>query len=219
MADTLDLGSLGYLAAWDIQKQVASDVRSGVRDDTVIFVEHPPVYTLGASFHAENLLFSVEEYASRGIEIVKTDRGGDVTYHGPRQLVIYPIFDLRRHGQDLHKWLRDLEEAIIDVCGSYGLAGVRFAVNTGVWVGDKKIAAMGIKVSKWISLHGIALNCDNDLAPFEWIVPCGITGYGVTSLTKEVGQPVTAEMAKPRVLAAFSRVFGMSFHEVARTNP
>ncbi|MCC7230853.1 MAG: lipoyl(octanoyl) transferase LipB [Fimbriimonadaceae bacterium] len=218
MADTLDLGSLGYLAAWEVQKQIADDLKAGVREDTVIFVEHPPVYTLGASFHEENLLFSVEEYERRGIEIVKTDRGGDVTYHGPRQLVIYPIFDLRRHGQDLHKWLRDLEEAMIDVCGSFGLTGVRSSVNTGVWVGEKKIAAIGIKVSKWISLHGIALNCDNDLGPFDWIVPCGITGYGVTSLSQEVGKPVTTEMAKPRVLAAFSHVFGMSFHEAARTH-
>jgi len=179
-------------------------------DDTLIFVEHPAVLTLGANFHEENLLFSREEYAEQEIEIERTDRGGDVTFHGPRQLVIYPIFDLRRYGKDLHKWLRDLEEAIILVGRDYGLEGYRFPPNTGVWVNERKVAAIGIKVSKWVSIHGIALNCDNDLSPFDLIVPCGIENYGVTSLSAEASRKITVEDAKPKVIAAFESVFGIT---------
>lgn len=207
---TLDLGRLSYLPAWEVQKQVADEVMGG-GEDTLIFVEHDPVLTLGASFHQENLLFSLEEYQERGIEVVTTDRGGDVTYHGPGQLVIYPIFDLKRHGQDLHRWMRDLEEAVIVALAAFGVASHRFPPNTGVWTSGppgRKVAAIGVKVRKWVSLHGIALNCDNDLSTFDLIVPCGIVGHGVTSLSKVVGRTVTVDEAKPVVERAFSAVFG-----------
>jgi lipoyl(octanoyl) transferase len=201
---------MAYLPAWEVQRQIQAEVQSGARDDTLVFVEHPSVLTLGANFHEENLLLTREQYEARGIEVHRTDRGGDVTFHGPNQLVIYPIFDIRRHGKDLHKWLRDLEEAIIQVCASYGLDGQRSSVNTGVWIRGKKVAAIGIKVSRWVSIHGIALNCNNDLAPFDLIVPCGIQTHGVTSLSVEAGDNVTIDDAKLRVVAAFESVFGLS---------
>lgn len=220
MASVLDLGCLGYESAWDVQKQIHEQVLSHERDDTLILVEHPPVLTLGANFHEENLLLSREEYEKQGIQVVRTDRGGDVTFHGPKQLVIYPVFDLRRHGRDLHRWLRELEEAVILTCETFGLKGVRSPVNTGVWINDRKVAAIGIKVSRWVSIHGIALNCDNDLSPFDMIVPCGIRTHGVTSLSREAGQEVGIENAKPKIVQSFESVFGITFssHEDSRTH-
>ncbi len=203
----VDLGRMGYGPAWARQLEVHAEVVAG-EDDTLVLVEHDPVLTLGANFHEQNLLLPPESYALQGIEIVKTDRGGDVTYHGPGQLVIYPIFDLRRHGRDIHRWLRDLEEAVIGVCGSFGLDTERNpSVNTGVWRRGNKIAAIGIKVKQWVSIHGVALNCDADLAPFQLIVPCGLRHHGVTSLSRETGRSITVEDAKVPVTASFESVF------------
>jgi len=207
-------GRVPYREAWDRQLAVHHQVRAGA-EDTLILVEHPPVLTLGANFHKDNLLLSPEEYAARGIEIHQTDRGGDVTYHGPKQLVIYPIFDLERYGRDLHRWLRGLEETMIVVCREFGLVAERFPPNTGAWVNGRKIAAIGIKVRRWVSLHGIALNCDLDLAVFDTFVPCGINGHGVTSMSEEVGRNVTIEDAAPVVVAAFAEVFGATPRESA----
>ena len=212
----INLGRMPYVQAWDVQRRIADEVIAG-GEDTLLFVEHDPVMTLGASFQAENLLLPGEEYARRGIQVVRTDRGGDVTYHGPRQLVVYPIFDVGRHGRDLHKWMRGLEETIIRAMAHFGLSGSRSDVNTGVWAGDKKVAAIGIKVRKWVSLHGIALNCDNDLKQFDLIVPCGVGTHGVTSLTAEAGRTITIEDALPAVKGAFEEVFGLSLQEVERS--
>ncbi len=202
----LDLGHMAYREAWDQQLLVWDEVAAG-GPDTLILVSHPPVLTLGANFHEENLLFPRAAYEERGIEIVPTDRGGDVTYHGPGQLVIYPIFDLRRHGQDLHRWLRDLEQAIIDTLAAFNLEGRRFPPHTGVWVGDEKVAAIGIKVRKWISLHGIALNIDPDLSVYDTFVPCGIRGYGVTSLAKLMGEAPSVATVKEVAAASLSASF------------
>ncbi|MCC7434623.1 MAG: lipoyl(octanoyl) transferase LipB [Methanoregulaceae archaeon] len=207
-------GRVPYRVAWDRQLEVLEQVQAGA-EDTLVLVEHPPVLTLGASFHKENLLLSLEEYAARGIEIHETDRGGDVTYHGPNQLVIYPIFDLGRHGRDLHRWLRGLEETMIVTSREFGLAAERFPPNTGAWVNGRKIAAIGIKVRRWVSLHGIALNCDLDLTVFDTFVPCGIHGHGVTSLSEETGRNVGINDAAPVVVAAFSEVFGSTPRESA----
>ncbi|ARU39796.1 hypothetical protein CCB80_01005 [Armatimonadetes bacterium Uphvl-Ar1] len=206
----LDLGRLGYQVAWDRQLEVHQEVLDG-DEDCLIFVEHDPVLTLGANFHEENLLLTREQYGERGIDVVRTDRGGDVTYHGPGQLVIYPIFDLTRHGRDLHKWMRDLEETMIVTCGEFGVEAGRLSdVNTGAWVGNRKIAAIGVKVRRWVSLHGIAINCSNDLGVFDLIVPCGVVGHGVTSLSREVGAEVGIDEAKPAVMVAFEKVFSKS---------
>lgn len=198
-----------YKACTALQERVLSAVASGVLGDTLLLVEHDPVLTLGASFHEQNLLLSLEEYGRRGIAVERTGRGGDVTYHGPKQLVAYPIFDLSRHGRDLHKWLRDLEETVIVALDSFGLAGCRFPPNTGVWVSERKIAAIGVKVRRWVSMHGIALNCDNDLGPFELIIPCGIRSHGVTSVSQELRRDVGTSAATPPLIAAFAEVFDM----------
>lgn len=178
-----DWGRVPFREAYARQVAYVEEVRAGTRPDTLVFVEHDPVFTLGANFHEENLLLPREEYAERGFDLVKTDRGGDVTYHGPGQLVAYPIFDLTSRGRDLHRWLRELEEVVIRTLAEFGIEGRRFPPHTGVWVGDRKIAAIGIKVRRWVSFHGIALNVANDLSPFDLIVPCGIRGYGVTGLS------------------------------------
>ena len=204
------LGEYGYAESVHLQEYLLRGVLDG-QSDILVFVQHPPVLTLGANFHESNLLLNDEEYAVQGVEIFRTGRGGDVTFHGPGQLVIYPIFNLERHGKDLHKWMRDLEETMIQTAAHFGLSARRFPPNTGAWVGDLKLAAIGVKVRRWVSMHGIALNCDNDLAPFETIIPCGIEGYGVTSLTKETGRKVGVVDAMPVVQSAFSNVFGLEF--------
>lgn len=205
----IDLGTMEYAACWELQKQVAQDVADGRRGDTLLFVQHPAVLTLGANFHESNLLLSREQYAARGIQVERTDRGGDVTFHGPGQLVAYPIFDLGRHGKDLHKWMRDLEETVLRSLESFGIQGRRFPPHTGAWVGDRKIAAIGVKIKRWISLHGIALNCSNSLEPFGLIVPCGIQGYGVTSLSLELGREATVHEAMPVLKESFEKVFSI----------
>ncbi len=203
---TLDLGLKGYLETWDIQKEIHAAVAEGC-EDCLIFVEHPPVLTLGANFHPENLRLTMPEYRSRGVQLLHTDRGGDVTYHGPGQLVIYPVFNLNKHGQDLHKWMRDLEETQMIVAKSFGLNPRRFAPHTGVWVDELKLSAIGVKIKQWVNLHGIALNCNVDIQMFELIIPCGIEGYGVTSLTQECGREITIDDVKDVMSEAFASVF------------
>ena len=211
IARVVDLGRMEYAACTEYQREVLDAVAHGQQPNTLLFVEHEPVLTLGANFHPENLLLPVAEYAPRGIDVQPTDRGGDVTYHGPNQLVIYPIFNLNDFGRDLHKWLRDLEETVLRILLEYGLDGYRFPPHTGVWVKGAKVAAIGIKVRRWVSMHGIALNCNNDLAPFGLIVPCGIEGYDVTSISRELGKDVSVEQVKPVATRAFQDVFGLRF--------
>lgn len=203
-----DLGRLGYRPAWDAQLVCWEEVRAG-GPDTLLVVEHHPVLTLGAGFHDENLLLSLAEYEARGIEVVRTDRGGDVTYHGPGQLVVYPIVNLERQGKDVHAYLRRLEEAVIAALGSgFGLAARRFPPHTGVWLGDEKVCAIGVKVRRWVTMHGLALNCDLDLAPFGLIVPCGIEGYGVTSLSLACGRRVGVDEARELVVESLEGELG-----------
>lgn len=198
----LDLGRMSYSHALERQLACWEQVREG-GEDTLILVEHDPVLTLGANFHPENLLFPRKFYESRGIEVVPTDRGGDVTYHGPGQFVMYPIFDLTRRGRDLHRWLRALEQTQIDVLTSFGLTGRHFPPHTGVWIGDQKVAAIGIKVRRWINLHGIALNVSNDLAIYDLFVPCGIREFGVTSLEQELVASLSLDDVRPAIVSAF----------------
>lgn len=205
----LNLGRLSYSEALKIQHQCHEEVLDG-SPDTLIFVEHDPVLTLGAAFHAENLLFPVNHYERQGITVTPTDRGGDITYHGPGQLTIYPIFDVAGHGKDLHKWLRDLEEVMILTLATFGLEGYRKPPHTGAWCNEAKVAAIGVKVRRWVNLHGIALNVDLDLAPFRQIVPCGIKEFPVTTLAALLSRSVGLEEVKPVVASAFESVFGLT---------
>ncbi|MCW5942044.1 MAG: lipoyl(octanoyl) transferase LipB [Fimbriimonadaceae bacterium] len=206
--EVVDWGRVSFREAYERQVAYVEEVQRGVRPDTLVFVEHDPVFTLGANFHEENLLLPRDEYAARGFEVVATDRGGDVTYHGPGQLVAYPIFDLNRRGRDLHRWLRDLEEVVIRTLAEFGIEGRRLPPHTGVWVGDRKIAAIGIKVRRWVSFHGIALNVTNDLSPFDLIVPCGIRGFGVTGMAELMGVRVNVAVVRAALAGAFRRGLG-----------
>ncbi len=210
-AEWCDLGAMPYQACFRLQQSVAAEVAEGRRPHTLLVVEHSPVLTLGASFHEENLLLSPDRYRELGIEVCRTDRGGDVTYHGPGQLVAYPIFHLDLVGRDLHAWLRSLEEALIRMLATLGVGARRFPPHTGVWVGDRKIAAIGVKVRKWVSYHGIALNCNNDLGPFGLIVPCGIRDYGVTSVAQETRRDLSPSDLLPAYLGAMAEVFSLEW--------
>jgi lipoate-protein ligase B len=168
------LGRTRYADAWDLQRRLFDLRHDGLIDDVLLFTEHEHVYTIGKGGDANHLLASEEELLADGTEVFRIDRGGDITYHGPGQVVGYPIIDLNRYGPDIHRYLRSLEEAIILTLEQFGIEGGREEGMTGVWVGGEKIAAIGVKVSKWITMHGFALNVNTDLGKFERIIPCGI---------------------------------------------
>jgi lipoyl(octanoyl) transferase len=161
--------------------------QAGSIPDTLLLLEHDPVFTLGRIARAEHLLLARETLASQGYEVFETGRGGDVTYHGPGQIVGYPILDLGPDRRDVHRYVRDLEEVLIRTCGEYGVGASRVAGMTGCWVGEDKVAAIGVRISRWVTSHGFALNVGNDLSPFALIVPCGIRERGVTSLQRLLG--------------------------------
>jgi lipoyl(octanoyl) transferase len=223
-----DLGRRSYKEVWDYQesllkqkvdlKQAAflspqADVRLVDTQHHLLFVEHPPVYTLGKSGKEEHVLISEAERAEKGIEYFHINRGGDITFHGPEQLVGYPILDLDKFKTDLGWYLRSLEEVIILTMADYGLKGARSSGETGVWLDpdikgkERKICAMGIKCSRWITMHGFAFNINTDLRYFDYIVPCGIQDKAVTSLEKELGHKVPMEEVKQKVLTHFQEVF------------
>ena len=203
------LGTVRYADALALQADLVKERRAGEIPDTLLLLEHPHVITKGSGSHDENVLVDAAERAERGIELFETGRGGDVTYHGPGQLVGYPILDLKPDRCDLHRYLRDLEEALIAVLAEFGLRGGRKEGLTGVWVGDRKLAAIGVRVSSgWITSHGFALNVSTDLAFFQTIVPCGIRAHGVGSIAGELGRPVSLAVAEDAVVRAFERVFG-----------
>ncbi len=205
--------SVPYAEALALQYGLAEQRGRGEVPDTLLLLEHPPTVTLGRRTDERDLKTSEAALKSRGFAVERVDRGGEITYHAPGQLVGYPILDLREHGQDLHKYLRDLEEALIRTLAVFGLTGERVPGRTGVWVRDKKIAAIGIKVSRWVSLHGFALNISNGLAPFrEDFVPCGIRDKEVTSLEEQLGAdcPGRAEV-EAVIIAQFAQVFGVDF--------
>jgi len=176
------LGRVGYLEAARLQHRLAEERKRGEIPDTFLFLEHPPVITLGRASEDGNLLAPMSVLGARGVELFETTRGGDVTYHGPGQLVGYGIVDLREHGRDVGRYLRELEEALIRTLGEYGFTAGRRAGMTGAWVDERKVAAIGVRAEKWVTAHGFALNVDPDLGHFEWIVPCWIREYGVASI-------------------------------------
>jgi lipoyl(octanoyl) transferase len=207
--DVRRVGLIAYADALALQAELVAARRAGEVPDTLLLLEHPHVITLGSGSHEENVLVSPEERAARGIELFETGRGGDVTYHGPGQLVGYPILDLKPDRQDLHRYLRDLEEMLIGVLGEFGLRGSRKEGLTGVWVDDRKLAAIGVRVSSgWITSHGFALNVTTDLSFFGAIVPCGIRDHGVGSISEEIGRAVSLQEAEDAVVRQMERVFG-----------
>lgn len=223
------LGNVDYDEAWELQRQLVAAVHSGDCSDQLLLLEHPPVYTLGRSGSEEHILFDADQLQARNISVKWVDRGGDITYHGPGQLVGYPILDLKRvYGArgyarpDLHLYLREVEETLIVALAEFGIQGWRYEGYTGVWVdgaeGPLKIAAIGIKVSsKGISSHGFALNVDPNLEHFGGIVPCGIHEHGVTSMSWQLRRPLAIEELFSPVCKAFSRVFGVDVQFVRRS--
>jgi lipoyl(octanoyl) transferase len=197
------LGLIPYQTAWDLQKQWQQQLMADSNHpDVLMLLEHPPVYTLGTGSSLEFVKFSADD----GYELHRSERGGEVTYHCPGQLVVYPILNLRRHQMDLHWYLRQLEEVVIRVLESYGLAGERIPGLTGVWLNDKKVAAIGIKVSRWVTMHGLALNINNDLSGFEQIVPCGIADRSVGNLLEFLPDVSLAEVQE-RSIEIFFELF------------
>lgn len=204
-----ELGLMPYAEALDVQEEAVKARRAGEIPDTLFLVEHPHVITLGSSSHPEHVLVDADERARKGIELFDTGRGGDVTYHGPGQLVAYPILDLKPDRKDLHAYLRDLEGVVIDVVASYGVAAERSEGQTGVWTAGGKIAAIGVRVSSgWITSHGLALNVGTDLSYFGTIVPCGIADRDVTSLERELGREVPVAEVRDVLVEAFCGRFG-----------
>ncbi|MDZ7681400.1 MAG: lipoyl(octanoyl) transferase LipB [Fodinibius sp.] len=183
-------------------------------NDVLLFVEHPHVYTLGKSGDKANMLKGMAELADINAEFIEIDRGGDITYHGPGQIVGYPIFDMDRHFTDIHKYLRYLEEVIIRTCAEYDIEAGRIEGLTGVWVGDQKICAMGIRCSRWVTMHGFAFNVNTNLDYFNHIVPCGIVDKDVTSLQELLGREVNPAEVKEQLCAHFQEVFDITIAEV-----
>jgi lipoate-protein ligase B len=203
----IHLGLVPYDQALDLQLAALNARAESRVPDLLLLLEHPPVITLGRAADPANVLAAPAELARRGIEIREAGRGGDVTLHAPGQLVGYPIVDLRSRDRDVHRYLRDLEEVLIRTLAGWGIASARIPGATGVWVGSEKVAAIGVGVKRWVTHHGFALNVATDLSLFETIIPCGLVGKGVTSLTRLLGREVRVEEAASRVTAEWPAVF------------
>jgi len=221
--EIINWGLKPYKSAWEEQEQIFNKVvaaklqnrqneTSLATPNYLVFCEHPPVYTLGKSGSMENLLLNEYELKSRDIEFFKINRGGDITFHGPGQIVMYPIFDLENFFTDIHKYLRFLEEAVINLLNNYGIDAGRYPGYTGVWIepegaNARKICAMGVKCSRWVSMHGIALNVNTDLDYFKHIIPCGIDDKAVTSMQEELGKSVDIETVRQKLSDCVLEVF------------
>ena len=241
-----DLGIINYKIAWDYQEALVKknlDIKSEARKliennpeiqnskfkiqnktvNYLLFCEHPPVYTLGKSGHMENVLLSENEMEEKEIEFFKTNRGGDITFHGPEQVVGYPIFDLEKFGTDIGKYMRNLEEVIICTLAEYGIKGERSTGETGVWIDtdikgrERKIAALGVRCSRWVTMHGFALNVNTDLSYFNNIVACGIQHKQVTSIEKELGKKISMESVREKLKKNFEKVFDVEILEKVMT--
>jgi lipoate-protein ligase B len=208
--DYSDLGFIDYKEAWDLQKSIFNKRLSGEIPDTFFMLEHPHTYTLGKVAEKENLISNDDQLKELGISVYEIDRGGDITYHGPGQIVGYPIINLKDWKEDTHEYLRGLEEIIIQTCSHYGISSERNSKYTGVWIGNRKIAAIGIKVSRWITMHGFAFNVNTDLNYFGGIIPCGIKDKDVTSLQRELNKQLDIQEVKEVLLQNFKKYFGYS---------
>jgi lipoyl(octanoyl) transferase len=218
-ASLLDLGIVPYGEALDLQRSLAGAVAEGEIPDTVVLVEHPPVITTGRRTDEATELHIP---AGAAVELVETDRGGKSTYHAPGQLVCYPILDLHRHGKDVRRYVRDLEQAILQTLTAFDLAASTIEGLTGVWMppagsqGPRKIASIGVRVSRWVTTHGYALNVDLDPSPFtDWITACGLDDAEFTTMARELGRPVAVDDVKPAAVTALADVFGLAFEELS----
>ncbi|MBI4429654.1 MAG: lipoyl(octanoyl) transferase LipB [Ignavibacteriales bacterium] len=203
-----DIGRSKYGDAWTLQQKLFEFRHFGLVGDMLLYTEHEHVYTIGKGGDENHLLATESELKGSGVEVYRIDRGGDITYHGPGQIVGYPIIDLNNYFADIHRYLRCLEEVIIIALNSYGIEAVREPEFTGVWVNGEKIAAIGVKVSRWITMHGFALNVATDLLKFDRIIPCGIFHKGVTSMERILGERVSSDDVRDRLTEAFGHVFG-----------
>jgi len=201
------LGSVEYRRALELQMQVYEMKKKGFREDVLLVLEHPPTITLGRNGRWLHLLASEEELAARGVQCFEVDRGGDITFHGPGQVVGYPLLQLEERERDVHRYMRCLEEVLLRVLEAYGIEGVRREGLTGVWTGQGKIAAMGVHLSRWITRHGFALNVRTDLAYFNLIVPCGIAGEGVASMSSVLRRNVEVREVADLLVQEFGSVF------------
>ncbi len=207
------LGVVPYREAWELQRALAGAVSQGAIPDTIVFLEHPPVVTLGRRADAGELHIP----AGADVDVVEADRGGKSTYHGPGQLVCYPILDLRWHGKDVKRYVRDLEESLIRTLAALGLEGSRIEGLTGVWLQrpPRKIASIGVHISRWVTTHGYALNVDLDPSVFtDWITACGLEDAMFTTIARELGRPVTVDDVRPDAAAALAEVFGLELEEL-----
>jgi lipoate-protein ligase B len=215
------LGLRPYTDALDLQRELArARIAGELAQDLLLLVEHPPVVTLGRAAKERHLIVPRPALAERGVELHEVERGGDVTFHGPGQLVGYPIVDLRRHKQDLHWYLRQLEEALIQTLAAYGIPGERTPTYTGVWIGGRKIASIGVHARDWVTWHGFALNVTTDLSYFDLIVPCGIQSVTMTSVARELGgvNVPSVDEVGAAVAAAFGEVFALQPRHVTNAS-
>jgi lipoyl(octanoyl) transferase len=209
----LNLGLTPYLEGWDLQRSLAAAVSQGAIPDTILMLEHPPVVTLGRRTDEGELHVP----AGAEVEVVETDRGGKSTYHGPGQLVCYPILDLNRHGRDVKRYCRDLEESVIRTAAALGVEATRIEGLTGVWLTSppRKLCSIGVHISRWVTTHGYALNVDLDPAPFtDWITACGLEDAAFTTLATELGRSVTVDEVRPVAATALAEVFGLELSDL-----
>ena len=207
--NVIDLGNCAYGKAWEIQKEMHAKRVAGEIPDTLILVEHPHVYTLGKNANAQHLIASQDYLKSKGIEIYNVDRGGDITYHGPGQLVGYPIFNLKEHKESISWYVHTVEDVLIQMLADYGISAGRIEKLTGVWVGNQKIAAIGMRVSRWVTMHGFALNVSTDLSLYDGIIPCGIVSKGITRII-DLEPNIQMDQVKRDVIIKFRTLFDLS---------
>jgi lipoyl(octanoyl) transferase len=203
------LGRIPYADGLRLQEALVAERQAQRTVDVLLLLEHEPVFTTGRNANAENMTTPPEALRERGFDVFETGRGGDVTYHGPGQVVGYPILELPEKRRDVHRYVRDLEEVMIRCCADFGVTAGRVPGMTGIWVGEEKVGAIGVRIARWVTSHGFALNVANDLAPFELVVPCGIKGRGVTSLSRLTNQPVNVDAVKRRLALHVAEVFDL----------
>ena len=211
-----DIGKIDFDQAWRIQKQLFELRRSDQIKDIILLCEHPHTITLGKSGSQENLLITTDDLADQSINYVEIDRGGDITYHGPGQLVAYPIINLNNYFRDAHKYLRFLEDVIIKLLAIYQIEGGRIDGLTGVWVGNSKICAIGVKISRWITMHGLAFNVSTDLNYFQKIVPCGISDKSVCNLSELIGKQLQLSEVSSKMIDCFETTFDISCQPIEK---